>query len=211
EKCPAEPARDSLSSQVVGNPHPLDGVRRVEHGPNLSTPDRPMVPLKERDHPNTPEDNKLVLSRDGYLCRIPGCGEMATQNHHIVDRAHGYPTVRPNVAGLCDEHDALDHQGPLLISVNGDRELTDSDNNCRPLDGRAGDQAQSVEFEVDPAPKTDAVPAGRDLEPCSIPKEVTADWWRKHRLSLEYSEKRNAWAFKPFEDLATEAPEVEPR
>ena len=102
------PARDILSPEVLTDPHAhknydshvadvqmiLPGSQKndpplIQHAPNLSTPQRLQVPPEERDPPSTPELNREVHGRDGFLCRIPGCGEIATVNHHIEFRSQG--------------------------------------------------------------------------------------------------------------------------
>jgi Holliday junction DNA helicase RuvB len=138
---------------------------------------------------------------------------MAVEDHHIVDRAHGGPTVRQNGSGLCEEHHDLDHAGALLISGNGDGELIVSDRSFHPLVARAADQPPSVELEVEPAAvdmgAVDAAAVGarsgdESLPPLEgqldLPEEVSSAWWRAHRRSLEYSERQNAWVLSAFEE-----------
>jgi Holliday junction DNA helicase RuvB len=187
-----------------------NGRNLVEHAPNLSTPERPRVSIEERDRPNTPRLNKEVLSRDGFLCRIPGCGEIAVENHHIEERGHGGRTARQNGLGLCEGHHSLDHEGQILISGNGDREVKISDEKRYALDFRVGDHPPSVELEVEPAPRGEGLPS---LEaqpvPLALPEEVSAGWWRAHRRSLEHSPRENIWVLSSLgeDGEPKEAPE----
>src|SRR5437867_90412 len=214
------PARDILSPEVLTDPHThknydshvadvqmiLPGSQKhdpplIQHAPNLSTPQRPQVPPEERDPPSTPELNREVHSRDGFLCRIPGCGEIATVNHHIEFRSQGGRTVRQNLGGLCSGDHSLVHEGKILLSGNSDGELKISDEHFFPLASRAGDREPSVELEVEPVPKPASPPWMEESESSSLPDKITAEWWRTHRQALQYSEKENAWVFNAFEEL----------
>ena len=94
-------------------------------------------------------------------------------------------------------------------------ELILSDKSLRPLAARAGDAPPSVELEVE-RPKQVGLPPedggeAESIEPSSLPEEITAVWWRKHRSCLEYSEKRNAWVFEALRDLYPSDGKEEPR
>jgi Holliday junction DNA helicase RuvB len=211
--CPngkSRPIWDKSPSEVVSDPQPLKNYGEgdntsnkaplVEHAADLSTPEKPAVAKEERDQPNTPTITKEVLSHDGYVCRIGGCGGIASEAHHIVFREHGGRTVGSNLAGFCEPHHSLTHGGQILVSGSAE-ELIISDRNLHPLIAPAGDHPPSVELEVEPAPRDEGFPPPQALEPPALPGEVSAEWWRAHRGSLEHSEKQNAWVFKPSEEI----------
>ncbi|MBI4583006.1 MAG: hypothetical protein HY717_03135, partial [Planctomycetes bacterium] len=208
------PARDVLKSQVVSAPQSL-----IQHAENLSTPDRPVVPPEERDRPNTPEDNRAVLSREGFWCIIPGCNRIATRNHHLEWRSHGGKICLENGSGLCEEHHRLVHEGKLLLSEVGGK-LVVSDQNLKPLEGPASAAPPAVELEVEPSlPEPEAGPepaisssaAGAPLFEDrfeTIPGTIDPPWWRRHRGAFEWSERRKLWIFHP-ERLADRASAAE--
>jgi 5-methylcytosine-specific restriction protein A len=46
-----------------------------------------------------------ALKRDGGVCVVRGCGQLAVVVDHIKRRRDGGPDVLGNVRSLCDEHD----------------------------------------------------------------------------------------------------------
>jgi 5-methylcytosine-specific restriction endonuclease McrA len=94
------------------------GSQPVRPSPGCSTPERPQVPVAERDRPNSPLIRKRVLGRDGYRCAGPGCrSRRALYVHHVVWRSHGGPTVEENEVSLCSKCHDLIHEG--LLTVEG--------------------------------------------------------------------------------------------
>jgi hypothetical protein len=57
-----------------------------------------------------------ALHRDGYRCRVPGCGATANIDvHHIVFLMHGGKNTLPNLITLCEGHHLALHEGALMI------------------------------------------------------------------------------------------------
>ncbi|HUS27510.1 MAG TPA: HNH endonuclease signature motif containing protein, partial [Kofleriaceae bacterium] len=57
-----------------------------------------------------------VLHRDGYRCRVPGCGATANVDcHHIIFREDGGANEAPNLIALCEGHHLALHEGSLVI------------------------------------------------------------------------------------------------
>lgn len=66
-----------------------------------------------------------LLARDG-TCRFPSCrapGE-SCDNHHVVHRLHGGPTVLENLALLCPAHHRAVHEGGWRVTLNDDATMT---------------------------------------------------------------------------------------
>lgn len=68
---------------------------------------------------------EIVRKRDGGKCRIPGCGEKATELHHIVYRSksRGLRWRPENLVSLCRGHHQMEHAGVIAISGNADEEI----------------------------------------------------------------------------------------
>jgi hypothetical protein len=68
-----------------------------------------------------PRTRRLVMERDQYRCRFPGC--RSTRNldaHHLEHRAHGGDHSSNNIATLCRGHHKLDHDGVITVSGDAD-------------------------------------------------------------------------------------------
>ncbi|MGH7372389.1 MAG: HNH endonuclease signature motif containing protein, partial [Candidatus Methylomirabilales bacterium] len=181
-----EPVRASLSSETL-----LDSGSLVEHAPNLSTPDQPVVSPEERDPPTPPWLRKRTLSRDGYFCRVPGCSNLAETEHHIQHRSRGGPTDFHQLAGVCNPcHNDTVHRWHLLMSGTAE-DLILSLGDRRPLLERPG--VDPVRLEVEPGPVLPGSPALRE----DIPGEITPAWWRSHSHRFEWSERRRVLLFHP--------------
>ena len=78
-----------------------------------------LVPLEERDRPNTPSIVKRVLLRDGQVCANPMCGaKLSLHAHHLQFRANGGKTELANEVATCARCHSLLHAG--LLHVEGD-------------------------------------------------------------------------------------------
>ena len=211
KKCPIW---DNVKTEVVVNPQSLQKTpegEKVVHFSNLSTPDRPTVPIDERDIPNTPEITRKVLSRDGYYCRVPGCTSMAVESHHLEWRSQGGRTSVECEGGFCIAHHDMFHEGRLLVSGTGE-DLRFSDQNLRPIIRLPSSDTPSVELEVEakPAGTTSGSEAAAPAVevPTAIPREFDRSFWRTHRHLFEWSERRNALIYHP-EWASSALPEAE--
>jgi hypothetical protein len=64
----------------------------------------------------TPQLRRLVFSRDGGRCIVPGCKHWRFIDvHHVVPRAHRGPHQLENLACLCTAHHRAVHEGVLAI------------------------------------------------------------------------------------------------
>lgn len=68
---------------------------------------------------------EIVRQRDGGKCRIPGCLERGTEQHHIEyrSRAKGRRFDPANRITLCKDHHDLRHAGVIHIAGNADEEI----------------------------------------------------------------------------------------
>lgn len=68
---------------------------------------------------------EIVRKRDLGKCRIPGCIDRATEQHHIEYRSlsRGRRFDPANIVSLCAEHHQLRHAGVIHISGNADDEI----------------------------------------------------------------------------------------
>ncbi len=185
----------------------------IQHAADLSTPDRPAVPPAMRG-PRTPADLlKLVLSREGYFCAIPGCTNMAEFGHHIVFRVHGGTTTLIQLIGVCKEcHDAGIHQGYLLVSGTAEKLIISGKGGLPLASGPdafppsvcafpprspRGDGDLTPRLELpDPAVASPAIasPVGEsqtaNAVSFTIPAEISPAWWIEHRRYFEWSDRQ---------------------
>lgn len=63
---------------------------------------------------------EIVRRRDAGKCRIPGCTERVSAQHHVQyrSRAKGLRFDPENVISLCAEHHALRHAGVIHIAID---------------------------------------------------------------------------------------------
>lgn len=133
-----------------------------------------------------------LLARDG-TCRFPSCqaaGE-SCDNHHIVHRLHGGPTVLENLALLCPAHHRAVHEGGWRVTLNDDatmtfrrrgRELTTvpfAEHSARPTRppphgrprrvSRAGPNAESEPPTLDEPPDGTTPPVDAPLDAAGLP------------------------------------------
>ncbi|MBI4586400.1 MAG: Holliday junction branch migration DNA helicase RuvB [Planctomycetes bacterium] len=196
------PIWGNSSSQVVVGTGSL-----IKHDDDLSTPEKTLVPKEERDRPNDPETVKQTLSRDGYFCQVPGCGQLAEDSHHLQWRSQGGKTAPENETGLCEHCHPTVHEGQILMSGKGG-DLKISDQRCRPLAAQLGEEAPAVLLEAEPGPEPDpeappangvegSVPGEAGFNGCSVPAEISPEWWRAHRGAFEWSSGRKLAIFHP--------------
>jgi hypothetical protein len=67
---------------------------------------------------------RAILVRDKGRCRIPGCGRVYGDIHHIKWWEHGGPTDADNGCFLCSRHHTLVHKKGFKIHGNANGELT---------------------------------------------------------------------------------------
>jgi HNH endonuclease len=77
------------------------------------------------DAKNERAAREITRKRDKGRCRIPDCGERASELHHIVARSQSkrrrWDTA--NLVWLCRDHHRLRHAGVIHISGNADEEI----------------------------------------------------------------------------------------
>jgi hypothetical protein len=100
-----------------------------------------------------PRVRRLVMHRDGYRCRVPGCRSARfLEVHHIVHRADGGDHDPSGLVLLCDGHHKAHHEGFITIggrapdyltfhhgsrSIGGHRAaMDDTDSIARPIVAR---------------------------------------------------------------------------
>jgi len=211
---PSEPPVPGLPSWAKSAPLiPADPQLRIQHAPNLSTSERPTVPLDERAPRSSPELTRLVLTRAGYFCVIPGCTNLAEFSHHLEWWSQGGPTDLLHMVGVCGPcHDAGIHKGFLLVSGTAGNIVVSR------KDGRAvatGATVLPVKLEVEPAPARSRDLPGAEVPalgnrpggtaPLSIPAEISPAWWLEHRHLFEWSERQKALVLLPDRELPGEA------
>jgi holliday junction DNA helicase RuvB len=209
------PGREVFESQASAYPHahklPDSGEADrsvdalIEHAADLSTIDKPAVPVTDRDQPASAELVKRILSRDP-ICRIPGCRHISERAHHIVFLEHGGPTIESMLVGVCIPHHHMIHAGLILVSGTA-CDLRVSDANGRPLLSQPTPEESPVRIEIEPRPPELSAPAvdpmsAADLDlparsGAPLPAEIDRDFWRKHRQAFEWSEKRKAIVYRP--------------
>ena len=204
---------------------PADPNLRIQHAPNLSTRDRPTVPLEKRASRSSAELIKLVLTRAGYFCAIPGCTNLAEFAHHMEWWSQGGPTDILHLIAVCKAcHDAGIHAGYILLSGTADK-LIVSRKDGRPVASGATVIPVKLEREPDPAtvpsggetsggdPSGDSLPvdpsdtdrptAGPAVGTAPslvIPAEISPAWWLEHRHCFEWSERQRALVLRPGEE-----------
>ena len=76
----------------------------------------PLVPMADRDKPNTPLIRQQVLSRDGQSCATPGCTQQGELfSHHVKWRSLGGRTHLINEVCVCQRCHSLIHEGLLKL------------------------------------------------------------------------------------------------
>jgi len=91
--------------------------RNDPHGTRVSTPLTPLVPMQNRDKPNTSLIRQQVLGRDGKSCAVPGCpnkGQLYA--HHVQWKSHGGQTRISNEISVCARCHGLIHEGLLRVA-----------------------------------------------------------------------------------------------
>lgn len=107
-----------------------------------------------------PRIRRLVLERDQYRCRFPGC--RSTRNldaHHLKHRAHGGGHSSSNIATLCRGHHKLDHEDVITVSGDADGALVFTRNgvevrgeDIRVMNGHAGRGPSPAGVRASPVP-----------------------------------------------------------
>ena len=194
------PSWGVFESQVSAGAHPrLE--EPIEHAGGHSTVDKPAVPAEERDRPTDAELLKRILSRDP-ICRVPGCGHISERGHHIQFLEHGGRTCEANLVGICGLHHDLVHAGLILMSGTA-YDLRVSDANRRPLISFPVSQESPIQIESERPEVAENDLLDEDPEcaapclPARLPAEIDRDFWRAHRRSFEWSEKREALVYRP--------------
>jgi hypothetical protein len=116
---------------------------------------------------------RVVEERDGYRCKLPGCGaKHFLEVHHIIHWLTGGPTDTWNLICLCPHHHRLHHRGRLGITGNADVEggVTFTDSKDRPITGSG---AKPIPPAGPPPP-----PAGRYLHPTG--ERFDTRWFEFH-------------------------------
>lgn len=72
----------------------------------------------------SPKLRRYILTRDGGVCRYPGCHSPIHEIHHVIHWARGGPTTTNNLAGLCHHHHHLVHEGNWTLHGNPESTLT---------------------------------------------------------------------------------------
>ena len=73
----------------------------------------------------TPRMRRQVMTRDGYMCRVPGCRSMRFLDvHHIVFQSKRGANKPSNLITLCSGHHQQLHEGKLAISGAAPHDIT---------------------------------------------------------------------------------------
>jgi 5-methylcytosine-specific restriction endonuclease McrA len=72
-------------------------------------------------HAIPPAVRRIVLHRDGYACRVPGCtNRLYLDLHHVEHRARGGRHTEGNLVTVCTVHHGLAHDGRLGVERSGE-------------------------------------------------------------------------------------------
>jgi hypothetical protein len=97
--------------------------------PDLLVPQSPPLPLFAETETSIDARleerfRKLILERDGWKCRYPGCNARKELHvHHIEFRSHGGPDEAWNGIVLCAFHHELLHTGHISVKGRAPHEL----------------------------------------------------------------------------------------
>jgi len=178
----------------------------------------PLVPMADRDKPNTPLIRQQVLSRDGQCCATPGCthqGELFS--HHVKWRSLGGRTLLINEVCVCQRCHSLIHEGLLQVegtAPNGlrwygaDGEPLEANVGCPHLEGhregsarftmepRGGASSRGAQAGVPPGTDVTRENNGEEVEDTTIystdevPDEMTMEWWQKYKHNFYFEGNR---------------------